>query len=73
MDNLFVTWVATTVTVVLATILWNELRRRRRRRKRAAQVPRGSFGWPLIGETLDFVSCAYSPRPESFMDKRRLL
>ncbi|KAG1330117.1 Cytochrome P450 90D2 [Cocos nucifera] len=68
MDNLFITWVATTVTV-LATILWNKLRRR----KRTAQLPRGSFGWPLIGETLDFVSCSYSPRPESFMDKRRLL
>jgi steroid 3-oxidase len=37
-----------------------------------AQVPPGSFGWPVVGETLDFVSCAYSPRPESFVDKRRL-
>ncbi|XP_008805787.2 cytochrome P450 90D2-like isoform X2 [Phoenix dactylifera] len=77
MDNLFViTWVAT-IMIVLATILctsWNKLRwRRRRRRTRRAQLPRGTFGWPLVGETLDFVSCAYSPRPESFMDKRRLL
>lgn len=26
----------------------------------------------MVGETLDFVSCAYSPRPEAFVDKRRL-
>lgn len=38
----------------------------------AARLPPGSFGWPLVGETLDFVSCAYSPRPEAFVDKRRL-
>jgi steroid 3-oxidase len=37
----------------------------------AARLPPGSFGWPVVGETLDFVSCAYSPRPESFVDKRR--
>ncbi|KAG8052848.1 hypothetical protein GUJ93_ZPchr0001g31604 [Zizania palustris] len=39
----------------------------------APRLPPGSFGWPLVGETLDFVSCAYSPRPEAFVEKRRLL
>ncbi|KAG6792448.1 hypothetical protein POTOM_001598 [Populus tomentosa] len=34
-------------------------------------LPLGTLGWPFIGETIDFVSCAYSDRPESFMDKRR--
>ncbi|KAJ6715354.1 hypothetical protein OIU85_026818 [Salix viminalis] len=34
-------------------------------------LPLGNLGWPFIGETIDFVSCAYSDRPESFMDKRR--
>ncbi|XP_034891165.1 3-epi-6-deoxocathasterone 23-monooxygenase CYP90D1 [Populus alba] len=34
-------------------------------------LPLGALGWPFIGETIDFVSCAYSDRPESFMDKRR--
>jgi steroid 3-oxidase len=38
-----------------------------------ARLPPGSFGWPLVGETLDFVSCAYSSCPEAFVDKRRLL
>ncbi|KAL5226501.1 hypothetical protein ABZP36_014766 [Zizania latifolia] len=37
------------------------------------RLPPGSFGWPLVGETLDFVSCAYSLRPEAFVEKRRLL
>ncbi|KAL6626916.1 hypothetical protein ACP70R_030642 [Stipagrostis hirtigluma subsp. patula] len=40
---------------------------------REARLPPGSFGWPVVGETLDFVSCAYSSRPEAFVDKRRLL
>lgn len=47
-------------------------RPRRRPMKTEAQLPPGSFGWPVVGETLDFVSCAYSPRPEAFVDKRRL-
>ncbi|XP_019057742.1 PREDICTED: 3-epi-6-deoxocathasterone 23-monooxygenase isoform X1 [Tarenaya hassleriana] len=36
-------------------------------------LPQGNLGWPLVGETIEFVSCAYSDQPESFMDKRRLL
>ncbi|XP_039810733.1 cytochrome P450 90D2-like isoform X1 [Panicum virgatum] len=43
------------------------------RNEEAARLPPGSFGWPLVGETLDFVSCAYSSRPEAFVDKRRRL
>ncbi|KAI3455547.1 hypothetical protein Pfo_012210 [Paulownia fortunei] len=39
---------------------------------RSSQLPLGSLGiWPLIGETIQFISCAYSDRPESFVDKRR--
>ena len=63
--------------------LWVLLSRRLSFRERAtggkeqqaapARLPPGSFGWPLVGETLDFVSCAYSSRPEAFVDKRRLL
>ncbi|CAN8269379.1 unnamed protein product [Cochlearia groenlandica] len=37
------------------------------------KFPHGSLGWPVIGETIEFVSSAYSDHPESFMDKRRLL
>ncbi|QHO33466.1 hypothetical protein HN51_027159 [Arachis hypogaea] len=33
----------------------------------------GSLGWPLIGETIQFLSSAYSHHPETFVDKRRHL
>ncbi|CAL0322072.1 unnamed protein product [Lupinus luteus] len=35
------------------------------------QLPSGTLGLPFIGETIEFVSCAYSDCPERFMDKRR--
>ncbi|KAL6619890.1 hypothetical protein ACP70R_035029 [Stipagrostis hirtigluma subsp. patula] len=38
-----------------------------------ARLPAGSLGWPLVGETPAFIAAAYSPRPESFVEKRRLL
>ncbi|RWR87983.1 Cytochrome P450 [Cinnamomum micranthum f. kanehirae] len=36
-------------------------------------VPKGSLGWPFIGETLEFIACGYNSRPLTFMDKRRAL
>ncbi|KAL3626715.1 cytochrome P450 [Castilleja foliolosa] len=36
-------------------------------------VPRGSSGWPLIGETLEFIASAYTSKPVSFMEKRKSL
>ncbi|CAI8608020.1 unnamed protein product [Vicia faba] len=36
-------------------------------------LPLGSIGWPFIGETIEFVSCAYTDRPKSFMNKRRAM
>ncbi|KMT05545.1 hypothetical protein BVRB_7g176680 [Beta vulgaris subsp. vulgaris] len=36
-------------------------------------LPLGTLGWPLLGETMEFISCAYSDYPERFMDKRRRL
>ncbi|OMO70823.1 Cytochrome P450 [Corchorus capsularis] len=41
--------------------------------KDSCQLPLGTLGWPLLGETIEFISCAYSDRPESFMDRRRRL
>ncbi|WOK97006.1 Cytochrome P450 [Canna indica] len=60
-------------TVLLAVTLAKCSMINRRRRARSSLLPKGTVGWPLVGETLEFVSCAYSPRPESFMDKRRLM
>ncbi|KAK6125692.1 hypothetical protein DH2020_040558 [Rehmannia glutinosa] len=36
-------------------------------------VPRGCGGWPLIGETLEFIASAYTSKPVTFMDKRKSL
>ncbi|KAK6914764.1 Cytochrome P450 [Dillenia turbinata] len=46
-------------------------RQGRSRRSSSSLIPLGTLGWPFIGETLEFIACAYSDRPESFMDKRR--
>ncbi|KAL8122802.1 hypothetical protein AgCh_010974 [Apium graveolens] len=40
-------------------------------RKNEASLPSGTLGWPLVGETMEFISCAYTDQPETFMDKRR--
>ncbi|BBG98862.1 cytochrome P450, family 90, subfamily D, polypeptide 1, partial [Prunus dulcis] len=44
-----------------------------RSKHRRRPLPLGTLGWPFLGETIEFVSCAYSDCPESFMDKRRHL
>ncbi|KAL1569508.1 cytochrome P450 [Salvia divinorum] len=36
-------------------------------------IPRGSWGWPLIGETLEFIASGYTSTPVSFMEKRKSL
>ncbi|KAG0486499.1 hypothetical protein HPP92_008594 [Vanilla planifolia] len=56
------------IVVVAASILTHP-----RRSRRPVGLPLGSLGWPVVGETLEFLSAAYSSRPESFMDLRRAL
>lgn len=34
-------------------------------------IPKGSMGWPIIGETLEFIACGYASMPLSFMKKRQ--
>ncbi|MQM03219.1 hypothetical protein Taro_035991 [Colocasia esculenta] len=58
--------------IALSLLLAAIIRQRWRSSRRGSKLPLGSLGLPLLGETLEFVSCAYSPRPESFMDKRRV-
>lgn len=41
--------------------------------KKKGKVPRGNKGWPLLGETLDFIACGYTSNPVSFMEKRKSL
>ncbi|XP_057978435.1 3-epi-6-deoxocathasterone 23-monooxygenase CYP90D1 [Malania oleifera] len=65
------------VSLMMASLifLWLSaliLRRSRLRLIRSrGRLPLGTLGWPVVGETIEFISRAYSDRPESFMDKRR--
>ncbi|XP_041017061.1 3-epi-6-deoxocathasterone 23-monooxygenase CYP90D1 [Juglans microcarpa x Juglans regia] len=63
-------WLVLGTSIFFSTIILYRKRFRLRSLHRST-LPLGSLGWPLIGETIEFVSCAYSDRPESFMDKRR--
>lgn len=58
-----------------AVLCWFWFTREMRKSKRlqSSGIPKGSTGWPFIGETLDFIACGYSSTPVSFMDKRRAL
>ncbi|KAG9133191.1 hypothetical protein Leryth_027059 [Lithospermum erythrorhizon] len=75
-------WILLGTTILLPTmILYKKMRSKGRsssthdskNKYGNSSMPLGSLGWPLIGETIEFISCAYSDRPESFMDKRRLM
>ncbi|GJR60437.1 hypothetical protein Tco_1502599, partial [Tanacetum coccineum] len=39
--------------------------------RRRLQPPRGSSGWPVIGETIEFIASGFTSRPVSFMEKRK--
>ncbi|KAL2650312.1 hypothetical protein R1flu_018440 [Riccia fluitans] len=40
-------------------------------RKRYTKLPKGSLGWPLVGETLALQHCLMSTTPHSFVNERR--
>ncbi|RDY09500.1 3-epi-6-deoxocathasterone 23-monooxygenase, partial [Mucuna pruriens] len=69
MDNIWMVFV--TVFLLCTLILYRNRLSLLLKSKHRNQLPLGTLGWPFIGETIEFVSCAYSDRPESFMDKRR--
>ena len=41
--------------------------------EKKGKIPEGNSGWPLVGETLDFIACGYTSKPVSFMEKRESL
>lgn len=40
---------------------------------RGAKIPNGSMGWPLIGESYEFIACGRASKPMSFMHRHRNL
>lgn len=48
-------------------------KKKKKKRKSRSRVPKGSSGWPFIGETLDFISSSYTSKPVSFMHNRKSL
>ncbi|XVE87366.1 hypothetical protein DITRI_Ditri18aG0111700 [Diplodiscus trichospermus] len=60
---------------IFAGLLWHNKKKKMKRKgvENKSGVPKGSLGWPFIGETLDFIACGYTSRPVSFMDKRKFL
>ncbi|CAL5361565.1 unnamed protein product [Camellia sinensis] len=40
-------------------------------RRSPIPLPLGTLGWSFLGETICFISCAYSDHPKTFMDRRR--
>ncbi|XP_041000238.1 3-epi-6-deoxocathasterone 23-monooxygenase CYP90D1-like [Juglans microcarpa x Juglans regia] len=62
-------WIVLGSAIFLSTMILYRKKFRLRSLQRST-LPLGTLGWPFIGETIEFVSFAYSDRPETFMDKR---
>lgn len=69
------TWILFVTLIFLCTLILYYKNRlsHKLKSKHKNQLPLGTLGWPFIGETIEFVSCAYTDHPESFMDKRRTM
>lgn len=63
-------WVWLVMSVILG-LIW--LRKKKMMKKKNIGIPKGNLGWPLFGETLQFIASGYSSRPVNFMDKRKSL
>ncbi|KAF8410541.1 hypothetical protein HHK36_003072 [Tetracentron sinense] len=69
MNGVLGIWVL--VGIIIGWYLWK--RNEKKEIEKKSGIPKGSSGWPFIGETLDIISCAYTSRPVSFMEKRKSL
>nr|XP_017248851.1 PREDICTED: 3-epi-6-deoxocathasterone 23-monooxygenase isoform X1 [Daucus carota subsp. sativus] len=53
--------------------MYKNVLKRKKGEEMSSKIPRGSLGWPVIGETLEFIASGYSSRPVAFMEKRKSL
>ncbi|KAA8531931.1 hypothetical protein F0562_006352 [Nyssa sinensis] len=69
------TWVLEGLALVAVLVGWCLYKKKinEEEREKNSGIPRGTSGWPFIGETLDFIASGYSSRPVSFMEKRKSL
>ncbi|KAI6685637.1 hypothetical protein NL676_031550 [Syzygium grande] len=72
MDSLLPASYLLAVLIALPTLaLFLSIAKRRVSRKSSSHgTPPGQFGWPILGETLEWVRAGREGRPGSFLDKR---
>ncbi|KAL3377956.1 hypothetical protein AABB24_004065 [Solanum stoloniferum] len=66
-------WICMGTGVAVLWLIYKMRKKQNEEKERASGVPRGSSGWPLLGETLDFIASGYTSRPVTFMEKRKSL
>ncbi|KAL1354886.1 3-epi-6-deoxocathasterone 23-monooxygenase CYP90C1 [Arachis hypogaea] len=73
-------WMIVTGVIIcfITSLCWWLLRENNKKKKkkkvvRKGKVPEGRWGWPIIGETLDFIASGYTsqPQPLTFLEKRK--
>ncbi|KAJ9703592.1 hypothetical protein PVL29_005074 [Vitis rotundifolia] len=62
-------WCWVVVGVVMGWCWYKSIKNKAK--EEGSGVPRGNPGWPVIGETIDFIASGWSSRPVSFMEKRK--
>ncbi|KAL5557619.1 hypothetical protein UlMin_039855 [Ulmus minor] len=61
------------VGILVGWLCYENGKRGSKKTNNKQRVPRGNMGWPLIGETIEFIASGYTSKPVSFMEKRRSL
>ncbi|XP_061345663.1 3-epi-6-deoxocathasterone 23-monooxygenase CYP90C1 [Gastrolobium bilobum] len=64
-------WVVMCIIILLTS--WWFLCGKKKNKVTKGKIPKGKSGWPLLGETLDFIASGYTSRPVTFLEKRKSL